>query len=218
MTALSADAPWPPGRTIVVHEVWNERVWAARPMRVVEDEGSSLALWFPRGTGWKAPTTPPARRREEDRGVRLATCLVLDDWVFRDVAWDADTLVLVREGERHAVWVSWLPNGEHWGWYVNLQAPYRRTRCGIETMDLVLDVIVDPDGSWRLKDEDELETFVEHGVFEPALADRIRADALAVVGRAERNEPPFDEPWPQWRPDPAWTLPELPPGWGSRCP
>jgi protein associated with RNAse G/E len=39
------------------------------------------------------------------------------------------------------------------GWYVNLQCPFRRTEVGIEAMDLMLDVVVDPDGTWRWKDD-----------------------------------------------------------------
>jgi len=34
-----------------------------------------------------------------------------------------------------------------------------------------------------------------------------------VIGRIERDEPPFDSAWPQWTPDPAWELPTLPDGW-----
>jgi hypothetical protein len=80
-------------------------------------------------------------------------------------------------------------------------------------MDLALDVIIDADRSWRWKDEDELETFVARGVFEPDLPQRLRAEALGVVSRLERNEPPFSEPWPEWRPDPSWERPVLPSGW-----
>lgn len=204
-----------PLETCVVQEVWGGKVWAARPQRVVRDEGDFAVLWFPRGTRWKAPTTPPGRPRAENRGERLATCALRGEWVFRDAVWDVDTLVLLRSDDWHAVWVSWLPSGEHWGWYVNLQRPFRRTEIGFETMDLVLDVIIDPDRSWRWKDEDELETWVRRGVVEPELAERIRAEGLEVVGRAERDEPPFSEPWPEWRPDPAWGLPELPEGWDA---
>lgn len=199
-----------------MQEIWRERVWAARPMRVVRDEGDFAALWFPLGTGWKAPTTPHGRPQEEDRGERLAECALRGEWVFRDAEWDVDTLVLLREGAWHAVWVSWLPSGEHWGWYVNLQLPFRRTERGFETMDLVLDVLVDRDRTWRWKDEDELETWVARGVVDPELAARIREEGLEVAGRAERGEPPFSEPWPEWRPDPDWKLPELPPGWDAR--
>jgi predicted RNA-binding protein associated with RNAse of E/G family len=94
---------------------------------------------------------------------------------------------------------------------VNLQRPFRRTELGFETMDLVLDLIVDPDGSWRWKDEDELATWVARGVFEPELAERIRAEGESVLARA-----PWPTGWEKWRPDPAWELPELPDGWDVR--
>jgi len=206
-----------PGKTVVVQEIWGDRVWAARPHRVVRDDGDFVALWFPRGAGWKAPTTPPGLPRAEDRGERLAECALRGDWVFRDAVWDVDTLVLVREGNWHAVWVSWLPSGDHWGWYVNMQRPIRRTAAGFETMDLVLDLIVDPDRTWRWKDEDELATWVARGVCPPEVAERIRAEALEVAGRAQRDEAPFGDPWHDWRPDPAWELPALPEGWDERC-
>jgi predicted RNA-binding protein associated with RNAse of E/G family len=210
--------PLSAGETVVVQEVWRGRVWAARPMRVVQDDGEFTVLWFPKGTRWKAPTSDPARAWHEDRGERLAACAASGEWIFRDGEWDVSTLWLMREGDWHAVWVSWLPDGTHWGWYVNLQRPYRRTVLGFETMDLMLDVIVETDRSWRLKDEDELETFVARGVFDHALADRVRREALSVARRAERNEPPFGEPWPRWRPDRSWGLPRLPRGWEEPCP
>jgi hypothetical protein len=101
---------------------------------------------------------------------------------------------------------------------VNLQRPFRRTALGFETMDLALDVVVAPDRTWRWKDEDELAVFVEQGVFDPGLGERVREEGLRVARRAERNEPPFDEPWPTWQPDPAWPRPQLPPGWDETCP
>ena len=200
-----------PIETCVVQEVWRERVWAARPMRVVQDEGDFAALWFPRGAGAVASSALSRRSRAADRGERLADCALSGKWVFRDAGWDVDTLVLLREGPWHALWVSWLPSGEHWGWYVNLQRPFRRTALGFETMDLVLDLVVDPDGSWRWKDEDELATWVARGVFEPELAERIRAEGESVLARA-----PWPTGWEKWRPDPAWELPELPDGWDVR--
>ena len=201
------------GETVVVQEVWRDRVWGARPMRVVDDAGDRIALWFPRGTRWMAPIDDPAREFDGDRGDRLAACAATGRWQHRELEWDVDTLVLMRAGDSHAIWVSWLASGEHWGWYVNLQEPFRRSEIGFETMDLALDLIIDADGRWRWKDEDELETFVAAGAFGRELPERLRAEALGVVAQAERGQGPFDEPWPEWRPDPAWRLPELPPGW-----
>jgi hypothetical protein len=208
---------FPPGETVVVNEVWRGRVWSARPMRVVRDEGNFVALWFPRGTCWMAPIDDPAREWDGDRGERLAACASRSEWRHRELEWDVDTLWLMHESDWHAIWVSWLPGGEPWGWYVNLQEPFRRTPRGFATMDLMLDVIVDADRSWRWKDEDELEIFVERGAFEGGLADRVRAEGVEVARRAESDEPPFSEPWHKWRPDPAWTTPQLPDGW-DRCP
>jgi len=206
-----------PGEQVLVQEIWRDEVWAARPMTVVQDRDDRVALWFPKGTRWKAPTVPSTRPREASRAERLATCLACGEWVFADAEWDVSTLVLVRPGEWHAVWVSFLEDGAQWGWYVNLQEPLRRTPLGFETMDLVLDVVIDLDGAWRWKDEDELATFVERGVFDDALAAHVREEGLRVVGRAERNESPFDEGWPDWLPDPTWPLPELPETWDKRC-
>jgi hypothetical protein len=205
-----------PGETVVLQEVWRGRVWAARPMRVVRDDGDSVALWFPRGTRWMAPTDDPGRPWQEDRGERLAECAARGEWCFRELEWEVDTLWLMREGDWHAVWVSWLPGGERWGWYVNLQEPFRRTPRGFATMDLMLDVIVNPDRTWHWKDEDELAVFVERGAFDAALARKARAEGLEVARRAENGEPPFSEPWHDWRPDPEWTTPELSDGW-DRC-
>ena len=165
-----------------------------------------------------ARIVPPGRPMDgASRATRLASCLELGDWVFEDAEWDVSTLVLMRPGDWHALWVSWLDDGRHFGWYVNLQRPFRRTALGYETMDLALDVVVAPDRTWRWKDEDELALFVEHGVFDPALAERVRDEGLRVAGRAERNDPPFDEPWPAWQPDPAWPRPQLPRGWDELC-
>ncbi len=130
-----------------------------------------------------------------------------------DHVWDVSTLWIVRPGDWHATWISWLESGEQFGWYVNLQRPFRRTALGIEAMDLMLDVVAEPDGTWRWKDADELELIEERGIFDAELVGRIRDEARTVIGRLERQEPPFGEAWASWRPDPAWPVPALPAGW-----
>ena len=211
-----AGVSFAPGETVVLHEVWSERVWAARPMRVVRDEPELVALWFPRGTRWRAPIDDPEREWNGDRGRRLAECAARRSWRFRELEWDVDTVSLMRPGEWHALWVSWRPDGEPSDWYVNLQLPFRRTALGFETMDLMLDLIVELDRSWRWKDEDELETFVERGVFERDLPERLREEGLRVARQAERDEPPFCDGWHSWRPEPGWEVPDLRSGWERR--
>lgn len=201
---------WQPGETIVHTEHWQGRLWAARPLTVVEDVPDRLLLWLPHGTVRRVPATPVHRPSADHRKDRVIANLAHRDWEAGEHVWDVSSLWILRPGDWHAVWVSWRPTGEHLGWYVNLQTPFERTDIGIESMDLMLDVVADPDLSWRWKDDDEFDEIAERGIFEPELVARVRAEAERVIGRIEGREPPFDEPWPSWRPDPRWSAPRLP--------
>jgi predicted RNA-binding protein associated with RNAse of E/G family len=96
-------------------------------------------------------------------------------------------------------------------WYVNFERPPSWRPDGWDTLDLALDLVVDPDGGWRWKDEDEyahcrrlgLVTDAEH-----AAVGRAREEALDLVRR--RAGVFAEDPGASWRPDPAWPLPALP--------
>lgn len=85
----------------------------------------------------------------------------------------------------------------HLGWYVNLQRPYRRTSLGIEAMDLMLDI----------------NEIVRREIFDAETAERTRQEAAKMISRIENREPPFSEPWADWRPSASWRLPVLSDGW-----
>lgn len=214
---------WPPGHVVVHQEVWADRVWAARPTIVAADEPTRLVLWLPHGTRRKVPAAPPrfqAQPRHNDGGLPteadhrgVIENLASGAWTHTDHHWDVSTLCILRPGEWHAVWVSWLASGEHLGWYVNLQRPYRRTRLGIEAMDLMLDIVVEPDLSWRWKDREEFDEIARRGIFDPDLVGRVRHEGRSVIERIEARAAPFSEAWPGWQPDPDWSIPVLPAGW-----
>jgi predicted RNA-binding protein associated with RNAse of E/G family len=206
---------WLPGETVVIQELWRNQLWAARPITVVHDGGGDLVLWCPKGTVRKVPATPPTRQSPTARHEWFADLLTRCDWILVDSVWDVSTLWLLREDEWHAVWVSYLDSGEHWGWYINLQEPFRRTKRGIQTMDLMLDILVERDRSWRWKDEDDFEMLLTRGLLNSITAERVRDEAGKVLQRVERSEPPFDGSWSHWRPDSTWSLPELPDSWAS---
>ena len=194
---------WRRGQIVVRREIWRGTPWLAAPVVVVEDAPDLLATYLPEDARFAFPPSADGRPHP---------------WSGRG-SWEGHgVLMLQRPGEAYAVWHFWDgPDRRFSGWYVNLQEPFRRTSMGFETMDLVLDVVISVDGSWHWKDEDELETFVARGVLDDALASRLRTEGLDVVRRARQHESPFDEPWPSWRPDPAWDRPELPRGWERSC-
>src|SRR6187402_2874260 len=118
---MSDGGRWLPGDVIVLQDVFEGRLWAARPVIVVEDSADLLALWCPQGTVRKVPVTSASMPAGGSRGEWLARALARRDWSLEDAAWDVSSLMLHREGDWHAVWLSFLASGEQWGWYVNFQ-------------------------------------------------------------------------------------------------
>ena len=93
---------------------------------------------------------------------------------------------------------------------MNVERPYRRTPIGFDTSDLLVDLVVEPDGTCRWKDEEEYEQGRRLGLVsdtDHAKLEVAREQALAMV---ERRVSPFDDRWLSWRPDPSWTVPTLP--------
>jgi hypothetical protein len=121
---------------------------------------------------------------------------------------DNHALWLARLDEPYSLILFWDGDWQFLCWYVQLQDPMTQSHVGFDTRDHLLDVVVEPDGSWAWKDEDELARAVELGLFDEAQADASRAIARRVL--AER---PWPTGWEDWRPDPAWTAPRLPEGW-----
>jgi predicted RNA-binding protein associated with RNAse of E/G family len=114
----------------------------------------------------------------------------------------------------HAVLHFWDEAWNPVGWYVNVEAPLRRTAKGLDTFDHDLDVLIEPDRSaWRWKDEDDVALGIEVGAYTPADAEAFRREGERGLRRVLDREPPFDREWAGWRPDPAWGVPELPEGW-----
>ncbi|HZU13884.1 MAG TPA: DUF402 domain-containing protein [Chloroflexota bacterium] len=203
---------WEFGRVIVLQEVWDGKLWSARPVRVVEDRPDLLALWCPEGTPVKGPSAPwrPGRSAGPAYFVAMFTHR---DWGVADFVWPTTNLMLIRPGEWYGTWVSWTREGEPMGWYVNFQRPVRRTTRGIQTMDLMLDLIVDQDRSLHWKDEDEFAALTNPGLIGESEAAQVREAARHVPDTVAQNKPPFGEPWHEWQPDPGWEVPTLPEGW-----
>ena len=105
-----------------------------------------------------------------------------------------------------SVWLLWSPEWEFKSYYVNLEAPFVRAAVGFDSSDHTLDVCVRADRTWYYKDQDELDARVEVSLVDAEAAARVRCDAKQAVALIEG-----------WQPDPAWPLPELPPGWDAHA-
>jgi predicted RNA-binding protein associated with RNAse of E/G family len=196
---------WSPGDAVALREIWRGRVWGARAATVVADTEYGTMFHVPHGAAWKVPVDAA------ERPLRLPT----DDWSLADGTVTWRILSFAWPDVAYAVLAFWRDEDEFLGWYVNLQSPLRRTPIGFDTPpDHALDVVVAADRStWTWKDEDELEEAVAAGLFSSEDAARFRVEGERAARAIIERMPPFDEPWEDWRPDPAWELPELPEGW-----
>ncbi|MBI2238096.1 MAG: DUF402 domain-containing protein [Actinobacteria bacterium] len=196
---------WSPGDPVVLREVWRGKVWAARPTTVVRDDPDLRMFHAAPEWTWKCPAGP------DGEWLRLPA----EGWTLRDRDYGWRILSFSRPGIAHAVLAYWDPETDEFRrWYINLEEPLRPTPLGFDYLDHALDIVVAPDrSSWEWKDEDELEEAVERGLFSVEQAGEFRAEGRRAVERLLRGDPPFDRDWRDWRPDPAWAEPALPPGW-----
>jgi hypothetical protein len=143
------------------------------------------------GVAWLPPGTPYA----------IGTDLFAD-WTYRFRELRRPQLRVTRPGDAFSIFLFAD------GWYVNLEQPQQRTALGLDYEDELLDVWVPFGGEPELLDEDELEEAVRRGFISPDRETEIHAKAERIIA-----EPPWPTGWEDWKPEPGWQVPDLPPGW-----
>ncbi len=203
---------WERGTSVVVRYVGHaDGVLHARPHVVVRDDPELLALYLPAGTALGLSydrRLDRVSRSAEERAARAQAAARPHLWR------DFDVLRLMPPGAAHSTWLFWR-DGRHLGWYVNMEAAYRRHDLGVDTTDNIVDLWVTPDLEWRWKDLDELEQRVERGLVRPDEARSFRREGERVIAAVEARASPFRDGWERWAPDPAWPIPTLPAGWAE---
>lgn len=190
------------------------KVWSAAPYRVIADSGDDLVLACWPGVAMRSPTTWIDWLRTGDDAVRKQAIpnLAAGHWELGDWTWrDTTLLARFRTGDWFSVHRFFDPDDRCGGWYVNFEVPHQRTSTGIDTFDLLLDLVVEPDlSAYAWKDEDEYAHGRRLGLITDAQhrhVDRARQQVVQLI--AERAGP-FADDWSWWRRDPAWPLPALP--------
>ncbi len=196
-----------PGDAVAIREIWDGRVWYARPAVVVRDDANLKMFHVPAHVTCKTPVG------HDGTPLRIPT----EDWQLEDEE-RSDTRVLsfAFPDTPYAVILPFDPEGRLQSYYVNLQTPLARSTAGFDTREHILDVTIPADrSSWSWKDEDELEEAIEHGLFSDEDATWFRHWGERAVEHVLLREPPFDQDWEDWKPDPEWNEPALPADWAS---
>ncbi|MER0242222.1 DUF402 domain-containing protein [Streptomyces sp. HSW2009] len=208
-------AHWEPGAQVLWRYRANGRdrsIHICRPVTVVQDTDDLLAVWLAPGTVCAKPQlTDGTDLHQEPLTTRYTKprTVVETRWLGTGV------LKLVRPGDPWSVWLFWDDGWRFRNWYVNLEEPQTRWRGGVDSEDHFLDLVVNPDRSWEMKDEDEFAQAQRVGLVAPHQAARIRSAGRAAVAAVQSWGAPFRDGWENWRPDPAWPVPALPADWSA---
>ncbi|MET8624588.1 DUF402 domain-containing protein [Kitasatospora sp. NPDC004669] len=214
------------GATVVRRDIHAGKVWSAQPYRTLADTdtdtGTVLELAYWPGIRSLAPTTWTTALRTGDDTSRkdgLAN-LAAGTWELEPWAWQHTVLrSRFEEGQWFFLHHFQTPAGEPLRLYVNFERPAVRTRIGIDTLDLLVDLVVEPDlsaATW--KDEDEYAHGRRLGFITDADHRAVEQARERALGLLQDRAGPFAEPWPAWTPDPVWPVPVLPGGAGQADP
>lgn len=201
---------WRPGELIVRREVLGLQpdevvdrtpaagAWMELPVFVVADTPELLVTYTAPGAEFGFPPgrwpTPDGRHPWSER----------DSWTGNGC------LMLQRPDDHHAVWHFWDGADRTFTcWYLNLQTAFVRTPTGYDTQDLELDIIVFPDGSSIVKDDDVIDDRVTEGRYSAELVRWVRAYGRALTDRLDTDGPWWDRSWARWTPPDGWVDPRL---------
>ena len=182
-------------------------VQTALPWNVVRHDEHSIVLFMRPGTVWKVRTGRYGGPRDR--------MLLEWDGAYAERIWTAtNVLMFHRFGDAYSHWLARddATSRLAW-WYVNLEEPWHETAIGFDSRDNLLDRWSGPDGEWHWKDEDELAWAIAQGWVGPEREAELRKEGERALERFRRRDPPLDDDWLGYRPDPSWTIPTLPSGW-----
>jgi predicted RNA-binding protein associated with RNAse of E/G family len=188
---------------VVFRSIYRGRLVYAVPGWLVEDAPTHVVTATVPGALCQFPAGPRSNNLREIAEGRLT--LIDHVWHTNRILW------LSPLGAPYAIGHVWEDATDAFtGYYVNLQEPLRRSRDGFDSLDQVLDILVEPDGrTWHWKDQDELIDAVRVGMFTQHEADAIRRTGERVIQDLPGLLPTG---WETWRPDPAWGPLSRPPG------
>jgi hypothetical protein len=202
------------GATVTRRDVLDGRVFSAAPHRVLRDTGDELLLAYWPGIAARAPRSWTTWLRTGDDAARkralpdlAAGTWELDDWVWRDTG----RLSWFGIDEWFSLHRFFDLDGTPLSWYINFERPPVRTPTGLDTFDVMIDLVAAPDlSSWRWKDEDEYADLCRLRIVGDAEVRQIEAARRRAVALVEARGGPLAGDWSSWRADPAWPIPVLP--------
>ena len=202
---------WHPGDVVAWRGIYRGRVWHANPMIVVKDSFEELVLTLLPNAECFVEETYSKGKKAAKRRWDFENA----DWKLARFPWHTNRLLILLEPEKYySTMYFW--NGarnEFLCYYVNFQLPFQRSHCGIDTLDLDLDLIITPDFSYKWKDVDDYQKAIDNAVIPPGWTREIDKARIEILDKLEKRRYPYDGSWLDWLPEANWSPPKLPENW-----
>jgi hypothetical protein len=202
---------WKPGDVITWRGIYRNRVWHAMPTFVVKDGLHELVLAIKPGAECMVEANYARRKKNGKRRWDFKH----EDWTLETFVWHTNRLLFLLEPQKYYATILFWHNASNnfLCYYINFQLPFERRGCGIDTLDLDLDLIINPDFSQEWKDLDDYQKAIDSGVMFSDWVEGIENSKREVLQRIQKRQYPFDGAWINWMPDPSWQPPTLPENW-----
>ena len=202
---------WKPGDTIAYRGIYRDRIWYTQTAMVVEDSSEETVLARLPGAEGRAESDYVQRKKNGRRRWDFQD----EEWKLENFPWHTNRLLMILKPEKYySTLLFWNHESNLFlGYYINFQLPFKRNLLSIDTLDLELDIDIQPDLSFAWKDVDDYERGIETGIILPEWVDAIEVAKSEVLDLLKKRKYPFDGSWLGWIPDPNWPAPTLPPNW-----
>ena len=199
---------WEPNDVIALRDFYRKRLWHALSTIVVKDSSEETVLVLLPGAECIAVEGYLEGKARSKRRWDFKN----SDWNLAKFIWHTNRILVIAEPKKYySVSLSWNNNDSNFlYYYVNFQLPIQRSPVGLDTLDLDLDLIVNPDHSIEWKDEDEYQKAIEAGIVLSRWAEEVEIAKVEVLGRIEKRKYPFDRSWLDWKPDSHLLPPKYP--------
>jgi len=138
-----------------------------------------------------------------------------DHIILREFTWQTNRILIFLEPEKYSsCFLFWDHASDQFScYYINFQLPYKRSHCGFDTLDLDLDIVIDPHYNWEWKDEEEYQIGIREGGIQDEWVKGIEQSQEDVFDRINKRRYPLGGSWLQWRASLGWLPPKLPEKW-----
>jgi protein associated with RNAse G/E len=206
---------WNYGDIVALRGMIGSRPWIVQSCHVVKDTPQEIALLLLPDAECIIPESYLHRKHDPGYVWERWQESRSETWKQIHFRWLRNRMLMLLEPQKYyaTIYIWEHATNIFQCYYINFQLPFTRSHCGFDTLDLDLDIVIQPDLTWQWKDVDEYERGIQADGILPDWMHGIDQAKPEIFDRIEKRKYPLDGAWLDWKPDPAWTAPTLPDGW-----